>query len=115
MGSRKTSELSILVGKNITEKRKRLGMTQEKLAERMDISGSALSRIESGQATPRFERLEDLANILQCEVADLFRNYEQSLSIRLETIEDLLKPLPVTTQEDLVHLLMVAIQMVKKG
>ena len=114
MASRKITNLSALVGRNIAERRKRLGMSQERLAEALDISGAAMSRIESGQATPRFTRLEDLANILQCEVADLFRNYDQSLGVRLETIEDMLKPLPADTQEDLVHLLMVAIQMVKR-
>ena len=114
MASRKTTNLSILVGRNIAERRKRMGLSQDKLAEGLGISPSALSRIESGQATPRFERLEDLANILQCEVADLFRRNDKSLSVRLETIEDMLKPLPVGTQEDLVHLLVVAIQMVKK-
>lgn len=114
MASRKTTNLSILVGRNIAERRKRQGFSQDRLAEALDISASALSRIESGQATPRFERLEELANILQCEVADLFRRNDQSLSVRLETIEDMLKPLPAETQEDLVHLLVVAIQMVKK-
>lgn len=112
---RKTCELSLLVGKNITERRKRIGLSQEKLAEALDISASSLSRIESGQASPRFSRLGDLAEILQCEIADLFRNNEQSLSVRLETIEDMLKPLSPETQEDLVHLLVVAIQMVKKS
>lgn len=114
MASRKTTNLSILVGRNIAERRKHMGFSQDKLAEALEISASALSRIESGQATPRFERLEELANILQCEVADLFRRNDQSLSVRLETIEDMLKPLPAETQEDLVHLLVVAIQMVKK-
>lgn len=114
MASRKIYNLSILVGRDIAERGKRLGMSQERLAEALEISGASLLRIESGQATPRFSRLEDLANILQCEVADLFRNNEQSLGIRLETIEDMLKPLPAETQEDLVHLLVVAIQMVKK-
>ena len=114
MPSRKTTNLSILVGKNIAERRKRLGFSQDRLSEALKISASALSRIERGQATPRFERLEDLAEILQCEVADLFRKNDQSLSVRLDTIEDMLKGLPATAQEDLVHLLVVAIQMVKK-
>lgn len=114
MASRKTTNLSILLGRNIAERRKRMGFSQDKLAEALEISPSSLSRIESGQATPRFERLEDLANILHCEVADLFRRNDKTLSVRLETIEDMLKPLSPETQEGLVHLLVVAIQMVKK-
>lgn len=115
MASRKTTNLSKLVGKNIAERRKRLGISQERLAELLEISGAAMSRIESGQATPRFSRLEYLAEILQCQVADLFRNQESPLNVRLDTIEDMLRPLSAATQEDLVHLLVVAIQMVKKA
>lgn len=113
MGSRKIHNLSLLVGENIARRRKQLGMTQDDLAERLKISGSAMSRIESGQASPRFSRLEELAEILECQVADLFRTANKPLSVRLDTIEDMLRPLPANTQEDLVHLLVVAIQMVK--
>lgn len=112
--SRKTYNLSALVGENIARRRKQLGMTQDKLAEKLEISASAMSRIESGQASPRFSRLEELADILQYQVADLFRMHDRPLNVRLDTIEDMLRPLPVATQEDLVHLLVVAIQMVKK-
>lgn len=113
MGSRKIHNLSLLVGENIARRRKQLGMAQDDLAERLKISGSAMSRIESGQASPRFSRLEELAEILECQVADLFRRHDRPLSVRLDTIEDMLRPLPAGTQEDLVHLLVVAIQTVK--
>lgn len=115
MVSRKVLKLSALVGGNIARRRKQLGMTQDALAEALKISGSALSRIESGQAAPRFSRLEDLAEILQCRVADLFRSAEIPPRVRLDTIGDMLERLPPATQEDLVHLLVVAIQMVKKS
>ncbi len=113
MVSRNISNLSKLVGRNIAERRKQIGMTQEGLGEILGITGAAMSRIESGQTTPRFSRLEDLADALHCQVADLFRSQEQPLGVRLDTIEDLLRPLPLATQEELVHLLVVAIQMVK--
>lgn len=115
MASRKTLKLSELVGGNIARRRKQLGMTQDALAEALHISGSALSRIESGQAAPRFSRLEELAKILDCQVADLFRSQDIPLRVRLDTIEDMLKPLPAGTQEDLVHLLVVAIQALKRS
>lgn len=115
MLSRKVLKLSALVGGNIVRRRKQLGMTQDALAEALKISGSALSRIESGQASPRFSRLEELAEILECQVADLFRSPDIPLRVRLDTIADMLKPLPAATQEDLVHLLVVAIQMIKKS
>lgn len=113
--SRKIHNLSALVGENIARRRKQLGMTQDELAEKLEISASAMSRIESGQASPRFSRLEELADILQYQVADLFRQYDKPLNVRLDTIEDMLRSLPADTQEDLIHLLIVAIQMVKRA
>lgn len=115
MASRKILKLSALVGENITRRRKLLGITQDALAERLKISASALSRIESGQASPRFSRLEELAEILNCQVADLFRGSDIPLRVRLDTMEDMMKPLPPETQEDLVHLLVVAIQAIKRS
>lgn len=115
MASRKIRNLALLVGGNIAERRKRIGMTQELLAERLNITGASLSRIESGQASPRLSRLEELAEILECQVADLFRAADKTLSVRLDTIEDMLRPLPASIQEDLVHLLIVAVQMVKRN
>lgn len=113
MASRNITNLSKLVGRNIAERRRQLGLTQEALGENLGITGAALSRIESGQTTPRISRLENLADVLNCQVADLFRSHDKPLGVRLDTIEDMLRPLPEATQEELVHLLVVAIQMVK--
>ena len=78
MVSRKIYNLSALVGENIARRRKQLGMTQDELAEKLEISASAMSRIESGQASPRFSRLEELADILHYQVADLFRRHDKN-------------------------------------
>lgn len=73
MSSRKIQKLAAIVGTNIARRRKAVGLTQEQLAEKLSISGASLSRIEKGMAAPRFPRLEELAEILGCHVADLFR------------------------------------------
>lgn len=114
MSLSKSGNLSELLGENIATRRKQIGLTQESLAEKLSISSAALSRIESGQTSPRFNRLEDLALIFGCQVADLFREKSRTLGVRLDTIEDMLRPLPGNVQEELIHLLVVAIQMVKK-
>lgn len=48
MVSRNISNLSKLVGRNIAERRKQKGMTQEGLGESLGITGTAMSRVESG-------------------------------------------------------------------
>ena len=115
MSSRKIRNLAAIVGTNIAHRRKAVGLTQDQLAEKLNISGASLSRIESGMAAPRFPRLEEMAEIFGCHVADLFRKEDDPLSVKLDTVEDMLRPLPAGTQEDLVYLMITAIQTVKKN
>jgi len=115
VSSRKIQRLAAIVGLNIAHRRRAIGLTQELLAEKLNISGASLSRIENGTAAPRFPRLERLAEILHCHVTDLFRKESDPLSVKLDTVEDMLRTLPVGTQEDLIYLMITAIQTVKKN
>lgn len=49
------------------------GMTQEKLAERMDVSRQTVSKWESGEATPEMEKLFALADLFSCKLDTLLR------------------------------------------
>lgn len=71
--SRKNKEqLAVIVGANITAKRKRMGLNQAQLAEQIGIGPDSLSRIESGITAPKFQTLEKMAHVLDCTVAELF-------------------------------------------
>ena len=87
--------LSEIFGQNIQRKRKQLGMTQDALAERLGIGQQSLSRMERGTMAPKFERLQEIADVLHCSVAELFIASEQNLhEVRLtlcELINDLTK------------------------
>ena len=52
------------VGLRITERRKRLGLTQEALAEKADVTPQFVSYAESGKRAMRPENLLKLANAL---------------------------------------------------
>jgi HTH-type transcriptional regulator/antitoxin HipB len=58
------------VGRAIRELRKRAGLTQEQVAERMGTSGTYLSRLEAGQ---RDVRLSTLLRLLEGIGADLYQ------------------------------------------
>ncbi len=64
--------LTNIFGNNIRKSRKGLYLTQVELAERLGIGQQSLSRIESGVTAPKFERLEDIEDVLQCSVSALF-------------------------------------------
>lgn len=59
------------IGNRIRLARKRLQMTQEQLAEKMNISISAISRLENGNTMLSLENLIKLANALDIGIQDL--------------------------------------------
>ncbi len=50
------------LGEKIKQKRNQLGMTQEKVSERLDLSESYYSRIEAGNRVTSIETLMKIAN-----------------------------------------------------
>jgi len=55
----------------IREWRKYRGLTQERLAERLDLTGGAISQLETGVTGYTQETLEGIAVALNCEPGDL--------------------------------------------
>jgi len=68
------SQLYKLLGKRIAHFRRRAGLTQEQLAEKLDYSVDFISKVERGINAPTLLRLEDMAKILGIELWQLFRS-----------------------------------------
>lgn len=64
------NELKAL-GTRIQQQRRERKMTQEDIAFRMGCSLTYISKLENGRASCNLERLLELSNILQCDVAEL--------------------------------------------
>jgi transcriptional regulator with XRE-family HTH domain len=62
----------MLLGARIKELRKRTGLSQDQLAEKVGIESKYLSRIEVGKRDPSLDVLERLADSLQVEMKELF-------------------------------------------
>jgi len=58
------SKLGVILGANISERRKKLGWTQAELAERIGVDTETVSRFERGSNLPSLQRLEKLADAL---------------------------------------------------
>ena len=56
------------IGTNIKNRRRELGITQEHIANELDVNPSHISNIECGRANPSLTALVKIANILQCSV-----------------------------------------------
>ncbi len=61
------------LGRCIRNKRKRRGITQEKLCKRVEIDRSNLSKIECGHRNAHKSTLALIARGIGCELAELFR------------------------------------------
>ncbi len=69
---------SIRVGSFIMNKRKEAGMTQQQLAEKLNISFQSVSKWETGNAYPNVEILCDLATALGVTTDEILAGNEKS-------------------------------------
>jgi len=66
-----SKQLATRVGQAIARQRVRCDLSQEQVAEKLEIGSEAVSRIERGIVMPNVERLVELAAIFNCDAADL--------------------------------------------
>jgi transcriptional regulator with XRE-family HTH domain len=71
------SRLYECLGKLVAARRKRLGMSQEELAEKSEVDRSFISKVERGQRSPSFALVSDLARGLQMSYGRLVQNCER--------------------------------------
>lgn len=66
-----STNIGVLLGRNIADRRKALGLTQAELAERLGADTVTVSRFERGSHLPSLIRLENIANALGLPLAEL--------------------------------------------
>jgi transcriptional regulator with XRE-family HTH domain len=76
------------IGLKIRERRQAVGITQEAIANKLDVNPSHISNIECGRANPSLTALVKIANILQCSV-DYFINGEYTYKINKDEEKNL--------------------------
>ncbi|MDR1344034.1 MAG: helix-turn-helix domain-containing protein [Tannerellaceae bacterium] len=74
----------VKLGKNISAKRRLLGLKQEDVAFDIDISVTSYAKIERGETNIPFMRLVQIADYLKVEVSELVK--EDSLAYCLESL-----------------------------
>lgn len=81
----------------IRERRKALGLTQEKLAERAGLSVNFIAQLEISDKTPSMATLVAIADALETDISDLFASSAQEKWIDevqniLRSLEDMREP-----------------------
>lgn len=72
----KKSKICVILGNNISRLRRAMGMSQEKLAEEIDMGITSLSIIETGKGFITASNLEKIAEVLGVEASKLFKTTE---------------------------------------
>lgn len=65
------------LGQQIAVQRRAVGLTQARLAERIDVQPETISRIETGKRTASLDLLARIADALDLELQELFRAHEK--------------------------------------
>ena len=69
-----------LMGERIAELRRKKGLTQIQLAEKLNISDKAVSKWESGKCDPSLEMLVALSNFFECSMDYIVKGEEEKKS-----------------------------------
>ncbi len=87
------------IGKRIQECRKKRGLTQEQLAERISVSNHHMSALERGVYNIKLELLVSILNELDCSADEIFCDVvNRSAEVRANKLSEKLKDLPIDEQ-----------------
>ena len=93
-----------IIGRRIQEIRKQRGLTQEQLAERVNISPHYLSALERGVYNIKLDLLVDILNVLNCSADEVFQDVVDSSSkIKASQLSEKLKGLPLQEQRKILE------------
>ena len=103
---KKANEAAIAkaLGRAIARKRLERGLTQEEMAESLDIGYEAVSRIERGTVMLTIARLTDLAEIFNCGIGELLLESSHRPSDQADYIANLLLNLPDTDRKLIIEI-----------
>ena len=100
---------NILLGKKIKEIRKKRGLTQDFLAEKVGIDAKHLSRIECGKNSLSLNLLYKICDVLNTDLGVLFDNI--SLKNKTKLIADINKILEQSSEDKIRSLYRILINM----
>lgn len=93
MNKTEQERLAGSIGRAIAKQRVRSHLTQEEVAERLGVGNEAVSRIERGRVIPNIVRLIELAEIFNCEAAELLGQASFHVDDQSSRMKQLLAPL----------------------
>lgn len=96
--------LAEVVGRAIAKHRTASELTQEEVAEQLGIGNEAVSRMERGLVMPTVARLVELAEIFDCDIADLLTEVSSRSSDQAKHLARLLAGVGARDREMIVEI-----------
>ena len=94
------------IGKRIQVLRKRAGLTQDQLSERVKISSHYLSSLERGVYNIKLDLLVDILNTLGCSADEVFCDVvNHSAKVKAGRLSDEIGALPLDEQKKIYEVL----------
>ncbi len=87
------------IGLRIRERRMAIGLTQEGLAKKLDVTAQAVSKWETGVGCPDIYVLPDIANVLEMSVDELLGIQQVKADLETDAVTPTPTPMP-TSQEN---------------
>lgn len=84
MGDNLKTDIDIAIGKVFKSYRKKRHLTQEKMAEKLEISEKYISRLENGNSGVKLETLVNYMNILGITPNVVFRDLITNNDVKLQ-------------------------------
>ena len=75
------------LGERLLECRTNIGMSQEKLAEKIGVSRQTISKWETNQSTPEFDKILPLCEVLGITTEELIKGEKEVKNVELEKIK----------------------------
>jgi transcriptional regulator with XRE-family HTH domain len=94
---------TLQVAESIKRCRDKASLTQDDVAEKLDIGLEAVSRIERGITIPTITRLAELADIFNCTLEDIIGNSSPRTQDQADYIAKLLTTLPTEDRQMVVE------------
>ena len=93
------------IGKRIKQYREKSGMTQEVLAEKVNLSTGYLSAVERGVGLPSVETLVTIINCVGASVDQIFEDViDNACTARASLLSDEIKELPTDEQRRIINI-----------
>lgn len=103
------------IGKRIKEYRKKKGLTQEQLAEKVGLSTNYVSAIERGVNALNLDKLVEVMNCLDCSADEIFVDVlKNSCEIKVSLLTEQISSLPEEEQERIFAIIQTLIDTAKR-